>query len=227
MPHRTLFITGTDTGVGKTTLAALLVCRLRARGIDARAVKPVCSGGRADARLLARVQGGNAALDEINPWHFRAPLAPLLSARLENRRVTRSALRRFVRVQQERCDLLIVEGAGGILSPLGEDVDARDLIARLEALPVVVCPNRLGAINQALMALAALPPRARRKARLVLVEQRKPDQAARGNVVLLRELLGGRRVPLLPWLSQVGAPRLSLRRAAVRAAVDAILGEAI
>lgn len=227
MPDCTLFITGTDTGVGKTTLAALLVCRLRSRGIDVRAVKPVCSGGRADARRLAAVQAGRPSLDAINPWHFRAPLAPVLAARLENRVVPRRALCRYLREQKQLCDVLIAEGAGGVLSPLAQGADAGDLIAQVDAVPIVVCPNRLGAINQARMALGVLSPKARHRARLVLVQQRNPDSAAAGNIALLTEMLGERRVRLLPWIERAGELGQSLRRSPVRAAIDAILDAVI
>ena len=80
---RIIFITGTDTGVGKTVLTALLVRFLRERGVKAVALKPICSGDRADARALRAAMDGALSLDEINPWHFRAPVAPLLAARRE------------------------------------------------------------------------------------------------------------------------------------------------
>jgi dethiobiotin synthetase len=78
---QTFFITGTDTGVGKTVLTALLVKFLRVRGVNAAALKPVCSAGRGDAQKIFAALDGALALDEINPWHFRAPIAPLLAAR--------------------------------------------------------------------------------------------------------------------------------------------------
>src|SRR5487761_2264526 len=132
---QTLFITGTDTGVGKTDLTALLTRFLRGRGVPAAALKPVCAGGRGDARALQAAMNGALALDEINPWHFRAPLAPLAAARRENRRVTRPQVVARIRPLQKRFDVVLVEGAGGLLSPLGENFNARDLIAALRATP--------------------------------------------------------------------------------------------
>ncbi len=219
----TFFITGTDTGVGKTVLTALLVRHLRDRGVRARAVKPLGSGGRADARLLAAAQDDALSLDEINPWHFRTPLTPLIAARLEDRVVLRAAVRRYLRSQQRLCELLLVEGAGGVMSPLGADFDARDLIAALGATPVVVCPNRLGAINHSLLALAALPRPARLRAKIVLVTPRRPDASCLSNAALLREHLGAARVVELPHLANPLKPARSLRQAGVRAAVEAIL----
>src|ERR1017187_10119982 len=77
---RILFITGTDTGAGKTVLTALLAQYLRGRGISVAALKPVCSGGREDALAICDALGGTLPLDEINPWHFHAAIAPSLAA---------------------------------------------------------------------------------------------------------------------------------------------------
>ncbi len=201
MKRQIFFITGTDTGVGKTVLACLLVRHLRAQGFPVAAFKPVCSGGREDAAALRAALGSALELDEINPWHFRAPVTPLLAARAEKRKVRLALVVTRARRLQARFPFLIVEGAGGLLSPLGEDFDSRDLITSLHALPVVVAPNRLGALNQVLLTLAALPPAAARKAQVVLVAPQKPDAASRGNLKYLRERLGPLRVHGLPRLN--------------------------
>ena len=128
LKRTTFFITGTDTGVGKTVLTALLARYLRERGVNTAALKPVCSGGRDDARVLHTASGGELSLEEINPWHFRAPLAPVLAARRERKRVRLAEVVAHLSAIQERFDVLLVEGAGGLLSPLGEDFNSRDLI---------------------------------------------------------------------------------------------------
>jgi dethiobiotin synthetase len=99
-----------------------------------------------------------------------------------------------------RFDTVVVEGAGGLLSPLGEDFDSRDLIVALRATPIVVCPNRLGAVNQALLVLNALPRAVAKHTTVMLVSPRKPDAASRTNPRLLAELIGSQRVRVLPWL---------------------------
>jgi dethiobiotin synthetase len=203
----TLFITGPDTGAGKTALACLLARHLRAKGFSIAALKPVCSGGRGDASALHAALPGALALDEINPWHFRAPIAPLLAARVEKRKVMLANVVAHARRIHKRFPILIVEGAGGVLSPLGEDFDSRDLIKALRAVPVVVCPNRLGAINQVLLALSALPRGLSRKAQVVLVTQKKPDDSSEGNLQFLGEKLGRRRVHIVPWLENGFADR--------------------
>lgn len=198
---RSLFvITGTDTGVGKTMLACLLTGYLRDAGVPAVALKPVCAGDRKDARRLRAASGCALTLDETNPWHFRVPLAPLLAARRLKRTVKLAQVLAHVRRMERRFQAVLVEGAGGLLSPLGEKFDSRDLILALRAAPIVVCPNRLGAINQSLLVLAALPRNCSRKAQVVLMSPERPDSAARSNPRLLSELLGDGRVHVLPWL---------------------------
>ena len=219
--RRTIFITGTDTGVGKTVLACLLTRHCRARGISVGAFKPVCSGGRDDAEALHTALDGELALDEINPWHFRALVTPLLAARAEKKAVKLAQVLAKARRLQERFPILIVEGAGGLLSPLGEDFDSRDLITALRATPVVVSPNRLGAINQVLLTLAALPRGVSQSAPVVLVTPPQPNAAGRGNLKFLREQLGPQRVHELP---QVKLPEPGKSAGKVLAALTTWLG---
>ncbi len=199
---RTIFITGTDTGAGKTVLTALLVNFLRARGVNAVALKPVCSGGRDDARVLRAAMNGALSLDEINPWHFRAPVAPLLAARRERKHVHLAEVLAHVRAMQKRFDVLLIEGAGGLLSPLGENFDSGDLIAALGALPVVVAPNRLGAGNHILLTLEVLPRSAAAGARVVLMSLPKRNAAAATNAGLLAGFFDAKRIFTLPWLGE-------------------------
>jgi dethiobiotin synthetase len=195
-----LFITGTDTGVGKTVFAALATVYLRQQGFRVTALKPICSGGREDARQLRAAAGKVLSLDEVNPWHFRAPLAPVLAARKEGKRVRLREVVAQIRRVAKRFEVVVVEGAGGLLSPMGEDFDSRDLIAALKATPVIVCSNKLGAVNQVRLVLAALPPGAARRARIVLVNPPKPDAASRTNLALLQEFVKPECLRVMPWL---------------------------
>jgi dethiobiotin synthetase len=202
MNRTTFFIAGTDTGVGKTVLTALLARYWRERGVNVAALKPICSGGRDDARILHAALHGALTLDEVNPWHFRASMAPLLAARQERKRVRLANVLAHVRRMQKRFDVLLLEGAGGLLSPLGENFDSRDLIASLRATPIVVCPNRLGAINQILLTIEALPRNAAAKARVVLISPSRPDSSTGTNTGLLGEFFDKKRIFLLPRLGK-------------------------
>jgi dethiobiotin synthetase len=200
MPGLIYFVTGTDTGVGKSVCAALATIALRQQGFRVAALKPICSGGRADARLLSGAAGKVLPLDAVNPWYFRASLAPVLAARREQRRVRLREVVAHIRRLARTFEVLVVEGAGGLLSPLGEGFDSRDVIAALGATPIVVSPNRLGAVNQVRLVLATLPAPVARRARVVLVNQPKPDAASRSNAALLAEFVNPSRVRVMPWL---------------------------
>ncbi len=224
MSHPTLFITGTDTAVGKTVLTGLLARHLRRAGWRVAALKPLCAGGREDALALGDAMGWSLPLNEVNPWHFRAPLAPVLAARQERRPLRMRAVLAQLRAIRCRFEVVLIEGAGGLLSPLGEDFNARDLIAALRATPLVVCPNRLGAVNQALLVVNALPTGAAGRAQVVLVDPPQADLASRANRALLAECLGAQRVHRLPWQRSRGAQASTTRvlRALCRAVLSAL-----
>jgi len=218
---RLFFITGSDTGVGKTVLTVLLTRHLRQRGEPVLALKPLCSGGREDARALWEAQEGEMPLDEINPWHFRAPVTPWLAARREGRSVELPEVMRFLRSAMKRrfATTVLIEGAGGLLSPLGRGFSAREIIRDLRAIPLVVCVNRLGALNQALLVVDALPPAVRPQAGVVLMQPADLDRASRSNPGALAELLGPGRVFVLPRFSK-GLP--SIPGAVVQRLLDAL-----
>jgi dethiobiotin synthetase len=199
---QTLFITGTDTGVGKTVLTALLVEFLRGQNVNAVALKLVCSGNRDDARKIFAAMGGALSLDEINPWHFRAPVAPLLAARRENKKLKLSEIVAHIRKIQKRFDILLVEGAGGLLSPLGESFNSRDLIHTLRATPIVVAQNKLGVINHVLLTLEALPRNFQDKTKIVLMSPENPDASTKTNAKLLAEFFDAKIFFELPWFGK-------------------------
>ncbi len=223
MRNRIFFITATNTGVGKTVLASLLARYLRERGRVVAALKPISSGGRADARALRSSLDGALTLDEINPWHFPLPVAPLLAARRGHRRVDLAEVIAHVRRIQRRFDVVLVEGAGGLLSPLGEGFNARDLIVSLRAIPILVCPNRLGVVNHALLSVEALPRAVARHALVVLMSPRRPDLASRTNPRLLAGILGPDRVLEFPWLSLGTVAQRTMLSPRVRHVVAALL----
>lgn len=150
-----IFITGTDTGVGKSLITALLLHHLRQSGVHALAMKPFCSGGRADVRLLQALQPGELSDTEVNPFYFTQPVAPLVVMNKRNA-VRLSQVVQRIRAVQHKCDLLLVEGSGGLMVPLGEGFCVADLIGALDCRVVVAARNRLGTINHTLLTINAL-----------------------------------------------------------------------
>ena len=146
---RVVFVTGTNTGAGKTILTALLLAHLRSKGVHAVAMKPVETGGRRDARLLHALQRDEVSLEEVNPFWFREPLAPSIAARRTGRCLVPQEFLNNVRTLRGRCDLLLIEGAGGLLSPLAKNWSGLDLIKAMKAEVVVATRNELGVINHA------------------------------------------------------------------------------
>ena len=162
-----IFVTGTDTGVGKTVVAASLLATLRASGIAAAPMKPVQTGAvkaeagwRApDLDLCLAAAGMDVTPDDyrdMTPCCFALPASPHLAAREEGGTVSIPEIVRAFERLAERFEVVVVEGAGGLLVPLSETVTMLDLIRRL-CLPVVlVSRTRLGTINHTLLSLREL-----------------------------------------------------------------------
>lgn len=183
-----VFVVGTDTGVGKTVVSALLTRELCRRGMDVRPLKPFSSGGREDAELLRDAAADRWSLDEINPFAFKAPLTPLLAAEAEGRDVSLDECVSVIRKAGHGCDFLVVEGAGGVMSPLGIGYDARSLIKAFEARSILVAPNRLGVINQTLLALTALGSAKCKTPAVVMNHTSGVDESRASNQRLLERL---------------------------------------
>jgi len=220
---RIIVITGTDTAAGKTVLTALLAHHLRSIPVNVAALKPICSGGRDDARLLRQASGNALPLDELNPWHFRGAIAPALAARHEGRSVALRDVVAHVRGLAHRFDVLLVEGAGGLLSPLGEHFSTREIISALGADVMVCARNQLGAVNHVRLTLEALPPMLRLSVRVALMDPHVHDPATRTNAALLGEFMSPEHIISLPWLARPESFRTNLRKRPVAAAIAAIL----
>src|SRR5690242_16705462 len=115
---RIIFITGTDTGVGKTLLTGLLVCHLRRIGHRALAIKPFCSGSRSDAEILCSAQDGDLKIEEINPFYFSKPVASLVASAKTRSQISLQKVLSHIEEIALRCETLLIEGSGGLLVPL-------------------------------------------------------------------------------------------------------------
>ena len=205
-----LFLTGTDTDVGKTHVAALLVRALREAGRDAVGMKPICCGGREDAEALHAACGGAIPLNDVNPVWLRPPAAPYTAAIIENRTIDLALIREtFARLRGAH-ESLIVEGVGGWLVPITRDFFLSDLAAEF-ALPVaVVVANRLGALNHTLLTVQAIRASGLECAGIILNHttpaDATPDIATTTNRAILEDLLD---VPVL-WEIGHGQTRIAI-----------------
>lgn len=159
-----IFITGTDTGIGKTHVSYALVQELANRDYRVAVMKPVASGAHRengllrndDAQILQRAANVNVAYEQVNPYCFEPATAPHLAAHDAGVRIDLHAIASCARQQAEQSDWLIVEGVGGVMVPLNEQQDVCDLIAELDCSVILVVGVRLGCINHARLSAKAL-----------------------------------------------------------------------
>lgn len=150
-----LFVSGTDTGVGKTFVACRLAELGRAQGLRMGVFKPAESGRGGDARALKAAAGSRLPLAAIRPYAFRRPLAPAVAAAEEGKRIRLSVLKAAYARVCRGSDWTLVEGAGGLLVPYAPGLDGAGL-ARALGLPLLLVARAgLGTINHSLLSLEA------------------------------------------------------------------------
>jgi len=150
------FITGTDTGVGKTYVVSRMIRALRKDGIDAVGMKPICCGDRDDAEVIYRASEGVVPLNDVNPVWLRTPAAPYTAAMIEGRTIDLALIRESFERLQSSHQRVIVEGVGGWRVPITRDYFVSDLACDFALPVVVVVSNRLGAINHTLLTVDAI-----------------------------------------------------------------------
>ncbi len=161
--HKGIFITGTDTGVGKTYATAGLLNAMKKMGITSCPMKPVETGcdiqkGKLipqDAITLINASGVSEPLDIINPYRFRHPLAPSVAAEMEKIAIKKQKIFSAYRYLLNKYDITIVEGAGGIMTPVYKKYLFRDLIKDLGLPVIIVSRPVLGTINHTLLTIEA------------------------------------------------------------------------
>jgi len=207
-----IFITGTDTGVGKTLLTGLLLVHLREIGQRAFAIKPFCSGDRAHAVLLHVLQDEELTLDQINPFYFPEPVAPLVAARKHRRNISLPQVLKHIRqivhtvtprLHESPTLFLLIEGAGGLLVPLGDGYTWAEVLRKLACQVIVTSSNRLGTINHTLLTVAALQVIGIKQLSVVIMNPEAPQDSTldtRDNPGILAELLAPIPLHQIPFL---------------------------
>lgn len=205
------FVTGTDTGVGKTQVSCALLRAMAARGLEPFAFKPFESGmasldAPGDGRALRAAAGGWQPLETVSLFRFHAPLAPGIAAKLERRSTSwRRVLETFASFGLRAG---VVEGAGGLRVPLDAKRDVIDAIEALRLPAVVVARASLGTLNHTTLTLEALAARRLKVAAVVLVHTQPPDEASRHNLEALTT-----RFPRVRFLGPVPFERSAAKRA--------------
>ncbi|MCX5812059.1 MAG: dethiobiotin synthase [Proteobacteria bacterium] len=165
---KTLFITGTDTGVGKTTIAASMSAFLSLReNLNVGVMKPFETGISKrnkdllpwDAICLREASGSTDDLDDINPYMFEAPLAPEVAANLEHIQIDIDIVDRIYKKITKKHDIVVIEGAGGVLVPIKKDFFYADLIEKWDVPTIIISRIGLGTINHTLLTCSYLQSR--------------------------------------------------------------------
>jgi dethiobiotin synthetase len=224
--YKGLFITGTDTGVGKTIVAAGLVASLRDSGMDIGVMKPIETGfspRSSDAVFLKEIAGVEDSLDSICPYRFKHPLSPFTAAKIERVSIRFDRIvRTYARLLQDH-QALLVEGAGGVLVPITRGMMMVDLALRLNLPLLVISRTGLGTINHTLLSVEVARRRGVEVAGVIfnhlsprrgLAERTNPSVIRRFlNVPILGE------IPYASFLKNRGRDREKIRRW-VEASVD-------
>jgi dethiobiotin synthetase len=221
---RGLFVTATDTGVGKTEVACALVAGARAAGLDVGAMKPAQSGVEpgqpTDADRLAAAAGGGDPMALVCPYSFTPPLAPGVAARLAGVEISLAHLVETARRLAARHAALVVEGAGGFVVPLTPRETFADLAVALGLPVLVVARAGLGTVNHTALTVEAVRARGLAIAGVVLNRTAPEDDASvPHNAGEIERLTGVRVLASLPYLRDIAAREANLR-SALRAAVQ-------
>lgn len=189
------FVTGTDTGVGKTFLTSGLLRFSRSKGIDAVGMKPICTGDNNDVRQLLDACGSCEPEHLINPVWYRTPVAPYTASIIEDRLIDLDGIRQAFELLATQHASVLVEGAGGIAVPIFADYDFRDLARDLRLSVIIVAANRLGVLNHARLTVEAVRA-AGLKCSLIVLNSAQPDFdiSQQTNLSILENLVN---VPIL------------------------------
>ena len=195
-----LFITGTDTGVGKTRTVVQLLRLLRASGTSCAGMKPICCGDRQDAELLLAASGTGLTIDDVNPVWLRTPAAPIVGSLTEKVSIDIERILAAFHALQNQVEHVIVEGVGGWLVPIRSDYFVSDLAVEMKLPVLVVAQNRLGCLNHTALTVRSVAEHKLRCLGVALIAApRTSDIAAATNADILKRILN---VPLLDGLGE-------------------------
>ena len=212
MQGKIIFITGTDTGVGKTVFTLYFIKYLKEQGLRVAALKPFSSGGREDAISLWEAAGSGLSLDEVNPYWSAEPLAPGAVKTLHGNWTDLSELAAKIRRVATGYDVTLVEGIGGVCVPLPGLGLVSDLIGALNCGVVLVSKNTLGTLNHTILSVRELRRVECRVGVVVLMDFFASDVSAKTNRIVLSQHLLDVYVIAYPTMGEEGACKPKVRR---------------
>ena len=217
-----IFVTGTDTDVGKTAVAVALVRQLVAAGERVGVYKPVATGGTGDAAALWEAAGRPLTLDQVCPQVFPAAISPPRSARAAGTEVDATLLARGLEPWTRSFDAVVVEGAGGLLSPLADGLSNADLAGMLGLPLVVVDAARLGAIGRTIATVTAARARGLAVVAVVLSQTTRLDEKEHADPASPWRIAHDSRADLAAALAPLPVGMLSYRASAIEPPFDVV-----
>lgn len=207
---KAVFVTGTDTDVGKTVVCGLLGRCLLDKGhsvITQKWIQTGASGFPTDIAVHLKLMGRKKEdiekyLSDITPYRFRFAASPHLSAGLEKKKVNTTRIKNSFKILSKKFDFLIVEGIGGALVPLSMKKLVIDIAKELNLPVLIVAKNKLGAINHTLLTIEAVRARDMRILGIIFNSQHKKDNVIilKDNPQIIKTLTGEKMLGNLPWL---------------------------
>ncbi len=185
--NKGIFVTGTDTGVGKTLVACGIVSLLKSRGIKVGVMKPVATGDQMDAKRLIKAAQVEDDIGLVNPQFFEAPLAPSVAASFERKHLDLGKVYSAFWTLSKKYDVMVVEGIGGVKVPLGESTYVADMIEALRLPALVVSRASLGTLNHTILTIDALEKGKIQMVGILLSGGRGKTLAERSNPDALQE----------------------------------------
>lgn len=198
------FITGTDTGVGKTLISCALLHAYSGRGKRVAGFKPVAAGGdevghNEDAKRLRAASNVQAAYGQINPYCFSQPIAPHIAARQSGVQINFARIMDSYRELAAQADEVVVEGAGGFRVPLNDTQDSADLARELNLPVILVVGMRLGCLNHALLTVEAIAARGLSLAGWVANMLDENMSAPHENIAALQQRMAAPLLGVVPY----------------------------
>ena len=217
MKSKGYFISGTDTGVGKTVVTACLLALYHKRSVDLGVMKPMETGidpecsseANSDAKFLLAVSGNQDALEEVCPIRLQPPAAPLQAARMTGQTIAIDSILENFRKLQTRYDQILVEGVGGLMVPLKPDYFITDLIRDMDLPLIIVSRLTLGTLNHTLLTLKTAQSTGIEIAGVILnrSDNSPLNDVEKGQANLIHELSGVPVIGECPFINPVSVER--------------------